>query len=209
MARVGLLLSGCGFYDGTEISEAILALLSLDRLGVKVEFLAPGTAMCEAVDHSTGMLAEGDRRSVLAESARIARGRIAPVSEARVPLLSALIVPGGEGIARSLMRGVGEPGRAREVDPEVAALIRQMLDQRKPIGAISLAGALVPTVLGLPLEEDPFSLPASEIRIDEVHGVVFTPGHLSSDRLTEIALGVDRMVAEVMRRASRGLAIVS
>lgn len=208
MARVGLLLSGCGFYDGTEVGEAILALLALDRMGARVEFLAPAGIRSETVDHATGQLAEGESRSVLAEAARLARGRIVPIPEARPALMNALVIPGGQGTARALMRGVAEVGRRREALPEVAAFLRAFFEQRKPVGTISLAGTLTSTVLGLPLEEDPFSTPAGEIRVDEEHGIVWTPGHLASDRLSEIARGIDRMVEEVLERAARGVAVV-
>src|SRR3989442_13940782 len=54
MARIGLLLSGCGRYDGTEVHEAVLAALALDRLGARVAVLAPAVAPPGTVDHATG-----------------------------------------------------------------------------------------------------------------------------------------------------------
>ena len=33
MARVAVILSGCGVFDGTEVHEAVLTLLALDRAG--------------------------------------------------------------------------------------------------------------------------------------------------------------------------------
>ncbi len=35
MKRVGIVLSGCGVYDGSEIHEAVLTLLALDRAAHK------------------------------------------------------------------------------------------------------------------------------------------------------------------------------
>ena len=36
MARkIGVVLSGCGVYDGAEIHESVLALLALDRRGAR------------------------------------------------------------------------------------------------------------------------------------------------------------------------------
>jgi enhancing lycopene biosynthesis protein 2 len=208
MARIGLLLSGCGRYDGTEVHEAVLAVLALDRLGARVEFLAPAAARAETVDHATGQMVPGDTRSVITEAARIARGRIRPFSDAEVSLLSGLVIPGGQGVVRNLMSGVGETGRRREADPEVARLVRVLVEQKRPIGTISLAGSLVATILGLPLEEDPFSTPPTEIRVDEERGLVWTPGFLSGDRIVEVARGIDAMAAEVVRRASKGLEIL-
>jgi len=208
MARIGLLLSGCGRYDGTEVHEAVLAALALDRLGARIEFLAPAAARAETVDHATGQMVEGDTRSVITESARIARGRIRPLSDAETAVLSGLVIPGGQGVVRNLMTGAGESGRRREADPDVARLVRVLLEQRRPIGTISLAGSLVATILGLPLEEDPFSTPPSEIRVDEARGLVWTPGFLSGDRIVEVARGIDALVAEVVRRAATGLEVL-
>jgi enhancing lycopene biosynthesis protein 2 len=208
MARIGVLLSGCGRYDGTEIHEAVLAVLALDRRGARAEFLAPSSVRAETVDHASGQIVEGELRAVLTEAARLARGRIVPLPEARSSLLGGLVIPGGQGIARNLMRGVAEPGRRREVEPEVAELLRSMIEQRKPIGAISLGGSLVSTMLGLPLDEDPFSTPPSEIRVDGERGIVWTPGFLSGDRISEIAVGIDRMVEEVLKRVSKALEVL-
>ena len=41
MARVLVILSGCGVYDGSEIHEAVLTLLHLDRCGAEVVMAAP------------------------------------------------------------------------------------------------------------------------------------------------------------------------
>ena len=73
MAKVGVILSGCGFQDGAEIHEAVLALLALDRAGANVVVLAPDKPQADVVDHATGR-ATGEKRNVLSESARISRG---------------------------------------------------------------------------------------------------------------------------------------
>ena len=207
--RVGVLLGGCGRYDGTEVHEAVLALLELDRQGAVVECFAPSTAQAELVDHGSGQLVDGVFRSVLVESARIARGQIVPLAESRSAHLGALVIPGGQGVVRALMSGVGEKGRRREALPEVHALVRNFADSRRPIGTSSLAGTLVSTVLGLPLEEDPFSVPPFEIREDEERGLVWTPGYMTGDRISEVATGIERMVAAILRRVPRGLEVLS
>ena len=209
MRKVGLLLSGCGRYDCTEIHEAVLAMLALDRRSVEIECLAPAGARSEIVDHASGQLTEGESRSVLIESARLSRGRIVPLREARASFLRALVIPGGQGVVRTLMIGAAEAGRRREADAEVDALVRAFVDQKKPIGTISLAGSLVSTILGLPLEEDPFSVPPTEIRVDEARGLVWTPGYLTGDRPGEVSIGIDRMVDEVVRRSASGLTVLS
>jgi len=59
MTRVGVVLSGCGIYDGAEIL-----------------FMAPDVEQMHVVNHVDGQPAEGESRNVLVESARIARGSI-------------------------------------------------------------------------------------------------------------------------------------
>ena len=39
--KIGIVLSGCGVYDGSEIHEATLSLLALDQHHVAVQCIAP------------------------------------------------------------------------------------------------------------------------------------------------------------------------
>ena len=74
--KVGVVLSGCGVYDGAEIHESVLTLLALDRAGAEAVCLAPDAAQRHVVNHLTGQPVEGESRNVLIEAARIARGRV-------------------------------------------------------------------------------------------------------------------------------------
>src|SRR5215467_13041639 len=106
MMKVGILLSGCGFYDGTEIAEAVLSALAVERAGARAVHLAPEMAQMHTVNHLTGSEIEGETRDVLGESARLARGRIRSLlgENAQWPgELSALIIPGGQGAVKNLM----------------------------------------------------------------------------------------------------------
>src|SRR5262245_64845353 len=80
--RIGVVLSGCGVRDGSEIQEAVLTLLALDRAGAEAVCLAPDKDQADVVDHRAGR-ATSDKRKVLAESARIARGKIRPGGDVR------------------------------------------------------------------------------------------------------------------------------
>lgn len=79
MKKVGVVLSGSGVYDGTEIHEAVLTLLALDRAGAQAVCLAPDKPQRHVINHLSGEeMAES--RNVLIESARIARGAVQPLS---------------------------------------------------------------------------------------------------------------------------------
>src|SRR5438045_1024255 len=105
MSKVGVLLSGCGVEDGSEIYEAVLTLLALDKAGAQIVALAPDTEQAQVINHYTGdevRIGEGSVRDVLAESARIVRGKIVSINEVSAHDIDALIIPGGYGAVKNL-----------------------------------------------------------------------------------------------------------
>src|SRR5262245_37111411 len=98
--RAGVLLSGCGLYDGSEVSETVLLLLALDRAGVRVEPIAPDGPQLDVVDHASALVVEGESRNVLTESCRLVRTRVTDLRQARPDALDALFLPGGYGAAK-------------------------------------------------------------------------------------------------------------
>lgn len=208
MSRVGIVLSGCGFYDGTEVAEAVLSALSLERSGVRPIWLAPEVTQMHTVDHMTGGEVEGERREVLNESARLARGRIRSLAEQHPAELSALIIPGGHGAAKNLMTHFAELGTPREVLPSVRELLAGMTERRSPIGSISLGHTVVNTFLGLPLDEQDMRTGASDVVVDEERRLAFTPGFLTGTSMSEVALGIEKLVQALLRMATRELHVI-
>jgi enhancing lycopene biosynthesis protein 2 len=101
--RVAVVLSGCGAGDGSEIREAVLTLLSLERAGADVIFAAPDLEQPVVSDHLRGAIDVGaPARRVLSESARIARGQIRALADLQVGDFDALIFPGGDGVGTVL-----------------------------------------------------------------------------------------------------------
>ena len=70
MKRIGVLLSGCGVQDGSEIHEATLTLWNLDRLGVTRLCLAPDAPQTQVVNHASGQPSE-EKRNMLVEAAAL------------------------------------------------------------------------------------------------------------------------------------------
>ena len=101
MPKVGVVFSGCGVNDGSEIHEAVITMLELDKAGVDMVLMAPNIDQLHVINHATGDEMD-DSRNVLVESARIARGNIKDVSEITSDDLDALIFPGGFGVAKNL-----------------------------------------------------------------------------------------------------------
>ena len=96
MTRIGICLSGCGFNDGSEIHESVITALALDRVGTDILYTAPNMMQTKVVNHLSGD-DMNERRNVLVESARIARGEITDLVNITVDDMDGLIFPGGFG----------------------------------------------------------------------------------------------------------------
>ena len=220
MVKVGVVLSGCGVYDGSEIQESVLALLALDRLGATAVCLAPNVDQEGVVNHRTGKPEDG-RRNVLDEAARIARGKVQDVAKVKAADLDAILLPGGYGAARNLSN-FSTAGAHAKVEPGVARLLREMHRARKPIAAFCIAPAVLAAALrderahpkltigsdektAIALEEmgaKHVVCPVKEARVDEEQRIVSTPAYMYDARIGEVAEGIDRAVRELVRLAS-------
>lgn len=213
MKNVGVVLSGCGVYDGTEIHEAVLTLLALDRAGAQAVCFAPDKPQLHVINHLSGDEMP-EARNVLLESARIARGKIQPLSQADADQLDALIVPGGFGAAKNLSSFASE-GAECWIDKDLAKLTQQMHKANKPIGFICIAPALLPKLLDqqvrLTIGNDPdlgevidamggepVICPVDDIVVDIENKVVTTPAYMLAQSIGEAAQGIDKLVSRVL-----------
>jgi len=131
--KIGVVLSGCGVYDGAEIHESVLTLLAISRHGAEAVCYAPNIPQHHVINHLTGV-ETGETRNVLVESARIARGSIHDLAQFDVAEVDALVFPGGFGAAKNLSSFAFE-GAGCTVNPQVAAAINAMVAAGKPVGA--------------------------------------------------------------------------
>jgi enhancing lycopene biosynthesis protein 2 len=219
MKRVGVVLSGSGVYDGTEIHEAVITLLALDRAGAAAVCMAPDVDQAHVVNHLTGEEEAGAARNVLIESARIARGQVKNIRDVTARELDALILPGGYGAAKNLSTFAFK-GADCTVHGDVTRLVKQMHQAGKPIGAMCIAPAAVARIFGgeirldLTIGSDPETAaaiermgarhvesPVTEIVVDEANKVVSTPAYMSAKTISEAAEGIEKLVAAVLARA--------
>lgn len=146
MKKIAMVLSGCGVYDGTEIHEAVAMMIALEQARCEFACFAPAMAQRDLVDHLAGKPAEGSRE-VLVESARIARGKVAPLSSLDPAAFAGLAFPGGFGAAKNLC-DFAASGDGMKVHPEVERAMTAFHDAGKPILAVCIAPALVAKVFG-------------------------------------------------------------
>lgn len=217
MKKVGVVLSGCGVYDGAEIHESVIALLALARQGAQAVCFAPDKNQSEVINHLTGE-PMAETRNILIEAARIARGAIQPLSQAKADELDALIVPGGFGAAKNLSSFASQ-GSECHVDASLQALAQQMHAAGKPLGFICIAPALLPKIFDFPLrltigtdidtaeaiEEmggEHVPCPVDDIVVDEENKVVTTPAYMLAEDIAQAATGIEKLVERVLVLAS-------
>jgi len=145
MKKFAVILAGCGVYDGAEIHEATLTMLAIDRLGHQCDLFAPDTQQHHVINHLTGAVMD-ERRNVLVESARIARGNIKALDKLIPEYYDGLVLPGGFGVAKNLSTFAFD-GAACDINTELSRIILQFAAAKKPIGALCISPAVVAAVL--------------------------------------------------------------
>jgi enhancing lycopene biosynthesis protein 2 len=217
--RVGVVLSGCGAQDGSEVNEAVLSLYWIERAGGRAICMAPDVVQGRVVDHLTGAPdAQAAPRRAMAEAARIARGRVLDIAQVKDTDLDALVFPGGAGVT-TVLSNYAEKGVVCEVHPEVTRLLKAMLARRRPMGFICVAPILAARVLGPPagvritfgskaceeakhaavMGADVRPCPPREILVDQKNRVVSTAAYMHEDAsLSEVGFSIERLVRQVV-----------
>ena len=212
--KIGVLLAGCGVYDGSEIHEAVITLLALDRAGADIVCMAPDMDQMHVVNHLTQAVTD-EKRNVLVESARIARGDIKNIKEVRPEDLDGLIIPGGFGAAKNLSDFAVKGTEAR-VHPEVQRILADMVSAGKPVGAICIAPATLARAVAdkkpeVTIGSDAGTAGAIEsmggrhvnctvtaIHLDETNRIVTTPAYMLGPGIKDVAEGIEKLVQQVM-----------
>jgi enhancing lycopene biosynthesis protein 2 len=216
--RIGVLLAGCGVMDGSEIHEATLTLYFLDKQGAEIICLAPNKDQYDVVNHVSGT-ATGEKRNVLHEAARIARGKIVDIMTMKADDLDAIIIPGGFGAAKNLCTFAFD-GTECGVDEEVSRLLKEIHEQKKPIGALCIAPALIARLFGAELSpeitigSDAGTAAAlekmgarhtiartDEIVVDGKNKIVTTPCYMTAQSIKEVGAGAEKLVSKILEMA--------
>lgn len=223
--KIGVLLSGNGVFDGTEIHESVLTLLAVDEHGAQAVCMAPDMIQYHVINHITGE-EMNEQRNVLVEAARIARGNIQNLAKVSSNDIDALLIPGGFGAAKNLTNWAFE-GPDGSIHPDVQRIIREMLAAGKPIGAMCMGPAVVARAVkgtdyhpeltvGNSTDASPYDItsvsnglnaagavaimkPISEIAIDQKHKVVSAPCYMMEATISQVRDNIKQCVDEVVR----------
>ncbi len=209
--KVAFVLSGCGVKDGTEIHEAVSALIALDRAGYDIVFTAPDIEQTASVDHLSEKQ-ELQSRNALVESARIARGEIRPLADLSADEYDAVVFPGGFGAALTLC-SFAKDGTECSVNLDVRKLIDDALENGKPIAAMCIAPVILArtipgarlTIGSHPETADAINsmgavhvnCPVNDSVVDLERKIVTTPAYMLAGGPAEVFEGAVSMVEKL------------
>lgn len=222
--KIGVLLAGCGVYDGSEIHEAVFTLLAIEENGAEAVCIAPDIDQHHVINHLNGE-EQNEQRNVLIESARIARGNVIALNKVDINSLSALVIPGGFGAAKNLNKWAFS-GPDGSIEPEVAQLIRDFLNVKKPIAGLCMGPTVIAKALensgkhaqltvGSTAEASPYDIAGisagiektgalatmktiREIEIDHNLGIVTAPCYMMEASISEVRKNIKQAVDQLI-----------
>lgn len=210
-AKVAVILAGSGVYDGSEIHEATMTLYAIAKNGGTYEIFAPNIDQHHVVNHISGE-EMNEKRNVLIESARIARGAISDLKDLKVNDYSALIIPGGFGVAKNLS-DFAFKGADTEILQDFEDVILEFVKQSKPIGALCISPAIIAKILKgseVTIGQDSGTIEAiealgathkttnhGEVVIDKGYKLATTPCYMLDANIVQISDGAQNVVKAV------------
>ncbi len=222
--KIGILLSGCGVYDGAEIQEAVLSMLAVQEIGTEYICISVDAPQHHVINHTTGEEMP-ETRNMLVEAARIARGEIHNINTIAPADIDALIIPGGFGSAKNFTKWAFE-GPDGAILPEVKLLLVNLVNVGKPIAALCVSpvvlakafeGSAIHTnmTIGSDKEGSPYSITdfsaglaktgvepvmktVREIQIDTINKIVTAPCYMMDATILEIRNNI-RQAVEALR----------
>jgi enhancing lycopene biosynthesis protein 2 len=222
--KIGVLLSGCGVYDGAEIQEAVLTLLAIEEIGAQAVCISIDHPQHHVVNHITGEEMP-ETRNMMVEAARIARGDVKEISTIAPADIDALVIPGGFGSAKNFTKWAFN-GPEGDIDPKVKLLIVNMVNVGKPIAALCVSPVVVAKALegsaiqasltiGSNIEPSPYDInvfssglsatgvspvmkTVREIQIDHANKIISAPCYMMDASILEIRKNI-RSAIEALR----------
>lgn len=210
--KIAVVLSGCGVMDGSEIHEAVTAMLAIEQQGGVYHCFAPEGEQSVVMNHVTKQPSDEKRRMPV-EAARIARGDISSLKSFKVSDYDAVLFPGGMGAVLNLC-DFAHKGKDCAVHPDVERVVKEMHAAGKPIVALCIAPVLIARILGnvtVTIGNDPETsmaikamggtpeiCSAAQVCIDKKNKIITTPCYMLDQSLKEVAQSTSNAVKDLM-----------
>ncbi|NBX80874.1 MAG: isoprenoid biosynthesis protein ElbB [Flavobacteriales bacterium] len=218
--NIGVLLSGCGVYDGAEIQEAILTLLAIEEIGATATCISIDVNQFHVINHLNGEVMN-ESRNMMVEAARIARGNVKEIKEIQPSDIDALVIPGGFGSAKNFTTWAFD-GPNGSIRSDVKLLLINMINVGKPIVALCVSPVVLAKALegssvklnltiGSSLEASPYEIPSfeaglqatgatteektiREILVDAENKVITAPCYMMDASILEIRNNIQQAI---------------
>ncbi len=221
--KIGVLLSGNGVYDGAEIHESVFTLLAIDENRGEAVCMAPNIDQHHVVNHLTGEEMD-EKRNVMVEAARIARGAVSDLAEVKADGLDALVIPGGFGAAKNLTKWAFS-GPDGEINADVKRIINEFVAAKKPVVGLCMGPTVIAKALegaglkerltvGTTEEASPYEIAAisagmektgavaemrtvREIAVDKENRIITAPCYMMEASITEIRENIKQAIDQL------------
>ena len=213
--HVAIILSGAGVFDGSEIHEAVITFLSLEKNGVTYETYAPDIEQTHVINHLTGQPTD-ECRNVLVESNRITRGTTKDLSILKVEEYDAVVFVGGFGAAKNLSTFAFD-GPSYTVEPLINNIIKAFHSNSKYIVAMCIAPMVIAKcidsieltigndsqiceILESELGHNHIKVSPTGSHVDEKSKIITTPAYMLASNLKELEMGINDAVLKLVER---------
>lgn len=213
--RFAVVLSGCGRADGSEIYETVSALYAISASNNIYQCFAPDIPQSKVAD-LYNRRETSEKRNVLIESARLARGNIIDLKKFNPKDYDAIVFPGGIGAVTNWCN-YATKGLACEINPEIQRVIKESFSNRLVICAMCIAPTLLALVLGD--KKIRFTLGADSVNtkeletlgavhketsatgvcVDKENRICTTPAYMLATNISEIFTGAEKMISEALK----------
>ena len=223
--KIGILLSGCGVYDGAEIQEAVLTMLAIEEKGAEYICISVDSKQHHVINHLSGE-EMNEERNMMVEAARIARGNIVDIRSIQPLDIDALVIPGGFGSAKNFTKWafLGPEGA---ILPEVKLLLVNLINVGKPIVALCVSPVVIAKALegskinakmtiGSNSERSPYDINSfaenlqklgvetymkskKQIQIDEENRIITAPCYMMEASILEIRENIKQAIDALFR----------
>ena len=210
--KVAILLSGCGYLDGAEITESVCTLIHLSKhkdLSYKGFSLDESANLTNHIDLSSSS-GKGNLKELVT---RILREPAEDIKTLMAKDYDGLVLPGGFGVAKHFCNWA-EKGSQCDVHPEVRRVLLEFHTQHLPIAAFCIAPALLARVFrnkNITLTTGNDQSTASEIEktgamhkpcpvtdycTDRDHKIITTPAYMEVATPFEVFQGIGSALKE-------------
>jgi enhancing lycopene biosynthesis protein 2 len=210
--KFAIIIGGCGHRDGSEIHETTMTMLAIENHGCAYELFAPDKEQHHVINHLTGE-EMAEKRNMLVEAARIARGNIKNLDDFNTNNFDAVIFPGGYGVAKNFFNYAFKGNKA-SVNSQISQVIKEIKAADKPIGALCIAPVLLAKVLNsitVTIGNDEatandvaffgsrnINTSHGEVVSDKANKIFSTPAYMLNATISDIAKGANNLISTML-----------